>query len=579
MYGFIENFIAQKFVDAGIIPNFEVYAVSEGTVAIVDARCFNIAYAAIMDIARRPAPGAQHYPDHYIQVVPSDVNGMKTILHPFWTNDIIFDSITPGNVKEMPEYIAIRQLIPSRRFIFTDFAASFFNTIVRLTDNENDLNRILSEDILEATDNHTEQERQPEEAVPSPTRATEEVIGEEERTYMQIFSNYEIPILKNDSGYYVHRTSIFDEDELSEFASKIKQNVVVSFGSGSVIRSVVRAMDGNSFGKNTMIIYPTVGNPRFVPGPIMTHTLFGYDFGSLYQIHMSEKEASSTRRKGPLGPAFAEYDYVYRDFKTGVIWALQKKNEIFLMFGDISTISSKLMSTVLKELGDRFNGKLNYAEMFDRDVRYFSNSSKNDKEFFTNLAVSSVKTFMETMKQELLNAKERYSEYLDKTMEYAKTAQRLEESILCMNEEKIANEEIEKSRKIYEDVISMPKVISMKVVGSEVHVYTKNIYVQSDQTKKWHDIGTFHIVIGMYGNKYESNNTVRIYNTKHQVHAFNALMQAPHVFEDGHICHGNIIGAMVDAYKRRDIFQMITMIIIFLENANLDDSAGSYLPR
>jgi hypothetical protein len=165
-------------------------------------------------------------------------------------------------------------------------------------------------------------------------------------------------------------------------------------------------------------------------------------------------------------------------------------------------------------------------------------------------------------------------------MEYAKIAQRIEESIVCMEEEKIVSREKEKAEKTYQDLMSIPKIMSVKIIDQYVHIYTKNIFVQNEKDHSiWHDIGTFHIVVGVYGTKYNTSSTVRIFNTKHQIHAFQELMQAPHVFDDGHLCHGNITGAMVDAYGRRDIYQMALIIIMFLESANLDDVAGGYLNR
>jgi lysozyme family protein len=54
-------------------------------------------------------------------------------------------------------------------------------------------------------------------------------------------------------------------------------------------------------------------------------------------------------------------------------------------------------------------------------------------------------------------------------------------------------------------------------------------------------------------------------------------MQAPHVFQDGHICHGTLAIGMTNAYKKRDLYQLVLQLILFLQQANTDDAAGKYV--
>ena len=106
---------------------------------------------------------------------------------------------------------------------------------------------------------------------------------------------------------------------------------------------------------------------------------------------------------------------------------------------------------------------------------------------------------------------------------------------------------------------------------------SKNIYAKDNRTKKWHDIGTFHMIIGMLSSLYDQNNTVRIFNTKHLGMGMNNGFQAPHVWEDGHACHGNLAIGMTEAYKNRNLFDLVYQIIIFLQSANTSDSAGQHV--
>ena len=56
-------------------------------------------------------------------------------------------------------------------------------------------------------------------------------------------------------------------------------------------------------------------------------------------------------------------------------------------------------------------------------------------------------------------------------------------------------------------------------------------------------------------------------------------MEAPHVFSGGTMCHGNLITAITEAYKDRDLFKILICLVTFLESANVDDPAGKYVSK
>jgi len=129
----------------------------------------------------------------------------------------------------------------------------------------------------------------------------------------------------------------------------------------------------------------------------------------------------------------------------------------------------------------------------------------------------------------------------------------------------------------FNEVSAINKISAITVDNGTVHIYTKNLYVQDDRTGKYHDIGTFHIQIGMINSTYDVDNTVRIYNTKYTGMGMNNGFQAPHVFEDGHACHGNLATGMIEAYRQRNLFDLVYQILIFLQSANTGDTAGQYI--
>jgi len=561
MYGFIEKAIADVLVQCGIISSYELFALSDGGhVAIIDRTPFALVRRAIQSII---SSHYSNYSENNVLVVPCDISGMRTLLHPFWTEDLYFDAITPGNVKETPQYIEMRSQPSSQRFIWADFFNYFKDEIMRI--------KGMTEDVEGEEEEHEEEE---EEEVVEPKLPEPKPVESEYNLIRRVISNYTNNFSDSGDGHCVATGSRIQSEAIFEFSKQMQKHVIAV---DADIRSYYRDIKSKleKYDSNIIWIFPIVHGSKFSNGPDMTHTLFGYDFNGLAQVHVEDGNPGG--KKHPLGPAFADYDYVYRDFKTGIIWAVQKKNEITLMFS--TTIPDKLYDTIFIELANRYMGRMPYESMKKRDFEYFEKLAEHDRENFIKLGVNGAKSIVEEFRSQYDIAKEQYADLLSKAMEQAKVAQRLEEALVAMDENKMAEEELKRCQKAYDEVASIPQVTAVKVVGSEVHVYTKNIYVQNEERKTWHDIGTFHIVIGMYSAKYNTNTTVKIFNTKHQIHAFEALMQAPHVFSDGHICHGNIVSAMVDSYKRRDLFQMISIIIMFLESANLDDAAGAYIRR
>lgn len=584
MYGFIETELAQIFVDEGLIPTFEPYATSDGTtIAIIDVHVFSIVKQTLINIVDQFG-----YNINDIAVVPSDVAGMRTILHPFWFNDELFDSITPGNVKELDLYIRIRQHALGERFSREIFLTSFrhqisegFATVTAQDNDDTELDEIREVVIEPAPVTMAE---------PTATIIADEppeIPPEQDESvdFIHILAGslgvaLNTIELENGEKVYCHKNSCILNSHIYNIARKTGKHIIVSNSKSLTLKNYLKTASEKIKDK-IIVLHITPSHPKLYPPPMrMNHSLFGYDFTGLHQLHggIDLNETHNPNKPHPLGPVFSEFDYVYRDYKTGVIWAIQKKCEIFFTF-DITSCNSLLTEIVTNEFADRYHGALSHEEMVKRDIQYFEKSAQNDKKEFIRLAITNSKSLLEELKSKYIQAKESYLEFMGKAMEYAKISQRLEDNILSIDEEKLASEEETRCLKMYEDVMTIPKVSAVKVSGSDVNVYTKNIYVMNEKTKKFHDIGTFHIVIGMYGTTYDTSSTVRMYNTKHQVHAFHETMQAPHVFEDGHLCHGNIAGAMIDAYKRRDLYQMVLMLIMFLENVNLDDPAGVYLSR
>ncbi len=580
MYGFIEVKLAEIMVSLGAVSSFDSFSTSDGDiVAIIDSEGFDRAFMAIKGLAEDYG-----YLESDVIVVPSDVAGMRIILHPFWENDIAFDALTPGSVKESELYIRIRELPSSDRFVWNKFAEDFQTSLM----NDENLRRDDEEELNSDQDNQDAQAESSDtssrEASPAPQQ---EDVASKFVQDMSRICEFQLKKIECDDGkiVFAHKGSPILNSDIYGLARKTEKHVIVidrESADGAFLKKKIKSLDKKIL-KEVLFVHSSPDHPLMIyPNIDIKHTIFGIDSPPIAQLH-GDRNVNSQYEvltdSESFGVLFSEFEYVYRDYKTGVIWALQKEeHEIFFTL-NMRYADGVLSEIIFQELGDRYGGKLSYQEMARRDMEYFQISSQYDRDNFVKLAVNNSKSIMKELRDQHMKAKGTYVDHMNKAMEYAKLAQRLEENILLMDEEKLASEENERCFKMFEDVLSIPQVSAVKVSDDLVHVYTKNIYVKHEKKGTWHDVGTFHIQIGMYGSKYDSSRTVKIFNTKHQIHAFEDQMQAPHVFGDGHLCHGNIVGAMIDAYKRRDLFQMTTMLIMFLQNANLDDVAGSYLTR
>jgi len=559
MYGFVETDIADILLDRNLIEPYEEFATTSGErVAMLEKEDFLLVKQILVRMCG----------EEKVQLLSSDVVGMYILLYPYWMHENLFDALTPGPVKESPLYLEIRTEPSTSRFNWDSFIISFKELLdIILTENEEC-------DDIDEEESTEEDPTEEEQAVPPNFNPGYSFAKDFFKCYDLGFREIEIDNMQ----FLIHWNSNILNKTVTEIATRLKKNVIVLSGSwSSRTQGIERHKDALN---HVLIIHTNPDHLKFLYPPMeMEHTLFGYELRKLAQIHGNSSDINhDPNNPHPISPVYSDFDYVYRDYKTGIVWALQKNMQIFFMF-DLLDVSEDLRYIVLEELIDRFNGALSYEEMVKRDIEHFNMKSQYIKEEFLSMAIKNSNSLIEELKNQYLYAKEQYAEALDKAMEFGKVAQRLEENLVSLDEDKIKNKEAERCEKMFDDVLNIPKVAAIKLKGSAVHVYTKNIYVKHDKEGTWHDVGTFNIEIGMYGNTYNPSKTVKIFNTKHQMHAFNSQMQAPHVFDDGHLCHGNLTAGMIDAYKRRDLYQMILMIIMFLESANLDDAAGAYLPR
>ena len=124
----------------------------------------------------------------------------------------------------------------------------------------------------------------------------------------------------------------------------------------------------------------------------------------------------------------------------------------------------------------------------------------------------------------------------------------------------------------FDKLLTVEKIVDVRVDDNTIKVFTETLYCVDPRTKKRHEIGAFRIELQVSGK-------VRWFNLTRKVDGYKGGMQAPHVFNNGEACLGNmeeVIPQLVAHYE----FAALAMIAIqFIENVNIDDPAGRYINR
>jgi len=278
-------------------------------------------------------------------------------------------------------------------------------------------------------------------------------------------------------------------------------------------------------------------------------------------------EIINTAKNRPL----TGYDKIFRDWATGVVYAVMKNNEIVFLVKSIWRIHGSFVDVHYQLT----NSQTACAERHEEVYKLMRQATKNN---LIRAATSSIRRAKERIKEELDEQIDRFNNLKTEMLELSKTINTSSMMWNSMDTSAQHKSAEEKAAADYELIMQMKNVRSMFIINEAVHIYTRTIYAKDERTKRWHEIGDFHIIIYMHSDRYDTAHTVRVRNLKNHVVAFSGrVMEAPHVFQDGHICHGNLAVGMAEAYKSKDLYQLVMQLLLFLGYANTDDSAGAYV--
>lgn len=296
-----------------------------------------------------------------------------------------------------------------------------------------------------------------------------------------------------------------------------------------------------------------------------------------------DEEEKSERIKELINSAktspYSAFDAIYKDYVTETVWALKSGMVVYFTPYVRSGSNMGLYKTMVTELSRRIDGKLSRAELLEIDKNYNNRESEFLKKEYIDFYIDQSSGFIEEIKTKHEEEYQNYCQIRDQLLESASRLAMIQDQIKSIDEGRIKEKMAEEAVLSYANIIGIKKVKSVEIEEGRIHVYTKNIYAQDVRSGKWHDIGKFHIIISVNHARYNGRETVKIVNIKHSIKGMKEAMEAPHVFPEGYMCHGNAEIGMANAYSRKDFYQLVLQIILFLSEANTDDAAGQYVNK
>ena len=131
------------------------------------------------------------------------------------------------------------------------------------------------------------------------------------------------------------------------------------------------------------------------------------------------------------------------------------------------------------------------------------------------------------------------------------------------------------AKKMVTDIMSDVNVETVGIEKEIIFVITKDLTFKDPRNNKTHALGRMKMLIDC------ERGNVKFENLTRKVQAFSGQqMNAPHVFQDGRPCWGDIQNDFIELYARYDVANIVAKAILFLTlGINTDDPAGTLCHR
>jgi len=249
----------------------------------------------------------------------------------------------------------------------------------------------------------------------------------------------------------------------------------------------------------------------------------------------------------------------------GVIIAELFENYICILIRDCS--DKKLFEYVIDKLVEFF--KLSDEEKSKIIAGGIERNTKITTDIFANNLLSNRDKILKESKKDLDLLKSevvKYQQQLTKSIRELDTIVNIEKGL--------TNEEF--SKRAIREYLSIQRNKNVKEVyflNNNLTVYTHKIFCANNPHKKIYYIGEFKLILRTD----KGDDVIRFHNLTQLINGYRLNQNAPHVFEDGHACLGNISNILPQLVGRGEYSTAISLAIEFLQAVNIDDEAGKHI--
>lgn len=485
------------------------------------------------------------------KIFPSCVDGIGVLISYHITNDMFIDILTDGRSKDTDLYTEIMKINSGERFIHGEVR----NKIATMYE---DIGKVTPEPV-------------PAQAVPV---ANDEIktkfIDEMKKNFVATFVTKTSP--KGNHVFHINDEHKFSQEDLFNIADSLNKSILIT---KCEYEGYVKKMNKDFLAKHFIIMfYGCGGDNKF-------SSLTNSSFKDTVCLGQYIDESSVIKiNEGDGKSPYAEYDSIMKDVSTNILFALRKNNYVYLMAGvRAGNNHQAFYKKITAEIIRRWDNNIPYEQLFEIDMGYQKGVIQDDREKYIKFAMENSHIYIKKIRTALEQGINEIGKLQKELAEKMKMYNQYVEIIECFDEKKHSEEARAKAMEAFDGVMKMPQVKCVFAKENKIHVYTNDLYAVDERDKKIHNIGTFHIQLNMMSPEYNQNESIVIKNTKHTVAGYSGVMEAPHIFNGGHMCHGNLLQTVIESYANRDLYAIINALVIFIESANTADMAGQYVSK
>jgi len=359
---------------------------------------------------------------------------------------------------------------------------------------------------------------------------------------------------------------------LIELSRTTKKNVVVTtMSSERVATRAILDLDDAII----IVINPHI-NPSKIPFQVSAGNN-GMDSDRVPCLGRYIKDVIVPFKSGDSKNPLQQFDKIWCDTATNTTFAARKDDTVYVM---VSFRKIEDYGQVFDRLAKRWQRPITRADR-DEDAKTMQELAGRDRSAFMKFSSENANTYISDIQNKDRESIEEIGTLQALLAEHMKMHRQLTEILDRFNIEDFKRQIQDKAIAQFDAVMKMDKVRSMHVADDgRIIITTNSIYCKDPRTKKVHDLGKFLIELNLLTPKYDPKKSIKIKNLSYHVEAFGGMsMSAPHIYEDGHMCHGNLSEIVIGHYAERDVLALVEDVFAFMETVNVEDAAGKEIVK